>query len=149
MFDTVIFNDILKQQIDIQEVKNLGNLYATRIQYEELGATPDPTMRAKLLHTFEAVGTTRASVSTAILGIATLGEAVLGVGDIYTKIKNLLDTKKKKRSNHNDALIAEAAYYHGHILVTRDVNLREAIEKLAGKSVLLTDLLINQQHKGA
>jgi hypothetical protein len=65
--------------------------------------------------------------------VSRLDHAALGDGELYTKIKNDLDAaNKRKKSNSQDALIAETAIQNGYVLITADRDLKSAAEKYEG-----------------
>lgn len=139
MFDTNIFNRILDRQIDIASFNKECSYFATRIQYDEVCATPNPERRAMLIGLFKDVSTI--PTSSAVVGISRVGECKIPDDDLYQKLLAELDRLGYKQNNKQDGLIGDTVIKNGFTLVSEDCNLREAVKKFGGKVKLLDEFL--------
>ena len=107
MLDTNIFDRLAKGQLDIGDLPNDGEFYATSVQIQELNQADDVDLRAILNDKFSELGPTIDQIQTTLWGFSGWGQGGWSaVGEYFEKIKSLLDlANKKKRSNAADALI--------------------------------------------
>ena len=160
MFDTVVFNRILDGAIDISALRGKGQFYATHIQRDEIGKTPNLQRRQALVGVFNRVTERKAATESFVLDVSRLDEAKLS-GDnvvptesavwdvsvwdqakwgdengLYSSVKAELDALNKNKANNvQDALIAETAIKNRFVLVTDDSDLRTVSTKFGGKCV--------------
>lgn len=132
MFDTNAFSSLLSSEIDwttfFSKHKEDYEFFITSIQIEELAKIPDKDMEKRILHLLCLCSMNVKLVPTiAIVGHARLNMCVLANGDdMYSKLLNTT------HSNVCDAMIGDAAYREGCILVTDDTKF---IKKLEGNKV--------------
>jgi hypothetical protein len=129
MFDTNIFNHLLDGRISPETFPDV-EIYYTYEQYDELLKTSGIQRREELLSIFQHCDPLETTISTFVIGNARLGNTELGEGTLYEKILEKLDSKKKKKNNYIDALIAESSYLKGLTLVTCDGALLETCLEL-------------------
>jgi len=148
MFDTNIFNDIVKKSIDINTFQENITYYATNVQWSELNATTDIQLREKLKAMFSRLETFKLPTESFCFDRSQLDIDKLGDGVLYTKIKKFIDElnkkkAKKKEGNGNtpDALIAETSIQNNITLVTHDKELFKAITEFEGSAVNLYYIL--------
>lgn len=141
MFDTVIFNRIVDGFLDVSVLIGKVDVYVTHIQRDELNATSNAKRRELLQKTFHEVSAKTVPTESAIFGVSRFDEARFGAEDgLYLKIKVVLDAKKLKQNNIQDALIAETAIVNGFTLVTDDRHLAEIVQTHCGKAIGLVQL---------
>ncbi len=141
MFDTVIFNRIVDDCLDVGVLIGKVDVYVTHIQRDELNATSNAKRRELLQKTFHEVSAETVPTESAVYGASRYGEAKFGAKDgLYLKIKVALDAKKLKPNNIQDALIAETAIVNGFTLVTDDRHLAEIVQTHCGKAIGLAQL---------
>lgn len=135
MLDTNIFDRLAKGQLDMGDLPNDGEFYATSVQIQELNQTNDDDLRTILIDKFSELGPTLDQLQTTLWGFSGWGEGGWSaVGEYFEKIKSELDfANKKKRSNAADALIGETSLANNHILITTDKDLAIAVEGQGGK----------------
>ncbi|MDU0328952.1 type II toxin-antitoxin system VapC family toxin [Paenibacillus barengoltzii] len=121
MFDSNVF-DKLPEFID--RVKNSAGsqyeYYITSIQVEELCEIPDDKQNIRKTNILMLVELRAKLVPISVFilnGRTRLGYARLGNGEVYRKILN------DKKTNIDDAVIADTAVYEGCTLVTQDKDL--------------------------
>lgn len=136
MFDTNIFNRILDAQIDVK-LPESEKYFATHIQLDELNQTPDANIerRKQLLAVFRKVEPTNLLTESIMLDVSRLELAKLGDGQLANEIRASLESKKKRRSNNQDALIAETSIRNDLILVTDDKNLLKTVGEFGGAAI--------------
>ncbi len=140
MFDTNIFNQILDEKIDIKLFSGL-KCYVTHIQYDEILATNDSKRKTELDGIFLSITKLTIPTESTLLGISRLGQAKLSDGNLYTYFLNKLNSKKRAKSNNNDALIAETALMNNLVLVTNDEALFSTIIKSGGCACKLDEMI--------
>ncbi len=131
MFDTTVFNDIIRWKIDIDKFPKNFNYFVTHIQFDQLNRTPDPNLRKKLLHIFKCMESEEIPTESVVLDVSRLGKAKLGDG------KLLEELRKGNLKHTEDALIGETAIRNGLILVTDDKALRKKVNRLEGRVITL------------
>lgn len=142
MFDTNIFNAILDGGIDIHQLNPDNAYFVTHIQFDELQNTQNDERRNQLIQTFTYIAPTSTPTESFILDFSRLGEAKLGDSQIYTDIKNYLDSQNgSKENNVQDALIAETVILQNLTLVTNDRHLLSATIAFKGLAINLRDFL--------
>ena len=137
MLDTNIFDRLAKGQLDISNLPNDGEFYATSVQKKELDQTHDDSLRTILNNKFSELGPTLDQLQTTLWDFSGWGEGGWSaVGEHYEKIKSELDlANNKKRSNAADALIGETSLANNHTLITTDKDLAAAVEAHGGKVI--------------
>jgi len=137
MLDTNIFDRLAKGQLDISNLPNDGEFYATSVQKKELNQTHDDSLRTILNNKFSELGPTLDQLQTTLWDFSGWGEGGWSaVGEHYEKIKSELDlANNKKRSNAADALIGETSLANNHTLITTDKDLAAAVEAHGGKVI--------------
>ena len=128
MFDTVIFNRIVENDISVESLNEYVEVYATHVQQKEIN---DPSMKdkekqAKVNLIFDALVSEERRLSTE----STIFEYTpwnkgkwTDPNDNYRPMRDDLDEIEKKKNNFHDALIAESAKKNDFILVTKDAPL--------------------------
>lgn len=141
MFDTNIFNHLLDGRISPETFPDV-EIYYTNEQYDELLKTSCIQRREELLSIFQHCEPLETTISTFVIGNASLGNTELGKGTRYEKILEKLDSKKKKKNNYIDALIAKSSYLKGLTFVTGDSNLLSACKDLGIQAIILSAFLM-------
>jgi predicted nucleic acid-binding protein len=143
MFDTNIFNAILDGGIDIHQLNHDNAYFVTHIQFDELQNTRNDERRNQLIQIFTLIAPTSTPTETFILDVSRLGKAKLGDSQIYTDIKNYLDSRNNSKENNiQDALIAETAILQNLTLVTNDRHLLSTTIAFKGFAINLRDFLL-------
>lgn len=136
MFDTMIFNKILDNQIDINNFSNSNKYYITHIQLDEIKNTRNKKRRKDLLKVLFGIPSEPTPTESFVLGISRLGMAKLGNGGIYALLLNELEKNKPQdKNNKKDALIGETSINNSLILVTDEKALEETIRNCGGQSI--------------
>jgi len=139
LVDTNIFNWLVDRKIADTLLPNDGEFFVTHIQIDEINKTSNEERRARLFLTMASSLSGVIPTETTIIGRSRIGRSKLGSGKVYTSIKNKLDEiNGGKRSNINDALIAEASIVNSHTLLTADVDLASVTEEQGGVVQLFT-----------
>jgi len=166
MFDTTVFNDILKEGISLQPLIGRIEAYATHVQWDELNATRDPELRRSLTQVFTDVVEASVPSDSFVLGVSRLDEARLGgdrvvptssstwdaskwdqsgwgtEDDLYSTLKSELDNRNNSKPNNiQDALIAETSVKRKYVLVTDDKHLAIVTKKYGGECLSVGELL--------
>ncbi len=153
MFDTNVFNHILDGAADLKPYLGKAKFYATHLQLDEINETPDDERRAALLKVFEEITSSSIPTETFVLDTSRLNEAKLGGESFvptesavygtskygqakYSQSDNLYESitlkLKRKRSNTEDALIAETAIKNKYTFVTHDSDLFRVVTEFGG-----------------
>jgi predicted nucleic acid-binding protein len=143
MFDTNIFNSILDGKASLGTIKDGHTYFVTHIQRDELQATSGTERRKELLKTFEVINQMLIPTESAVWDVSRWGLAKWSEEDgMYEKILEQLEKEKPHdRGNIKDALVGETAIRNCITLVTNDKSLRDAVEKLGGVAICLSDFL--------
>jgi hypothetical protein len=136
VLDTTAFNRLIDGKFDLAVLPEDAEFIATHVQIDEINRTQNEDRRGRLFLYFAKSIQKIVPTDSFVLGISRLGEANLGDGRFYSAIKSALDEKNHRKPNNlKDALIAEVAVLHGHILVTSDRDLKQVVEDLGGQVV--------------
>lgn len=135
LLDTVIFNRLIDGKFIFTNQFDNASFFATTVQIRELRETPDIERRNLLISKFNETHPKVEPTLTGIWNYTGWGEGGWGESELYQKIKKGLDAKKKKRSNTQDALIAEVAITNGYTLVTTDKNLLEVYQQYSNNFI--------------
>jgi predicted nucleic acid-binding protein len=147
MFDTNIFDHIIKNEIDVSSLSNKIEVYATELQHRELKAAPDPFSRLVLFSNLtKTVPTESGVIGTSAIGTAKIAGNVVptesAVFDLsawgtakwgdenspsYQEILEKLNIVRKHKNNPKDALIAQTAIRNGYVLFTDDKPLYKVV----------------------
>ena len=120
MVDTNIINRILDHNLDLKRFKSSGKaFFVTHVQKDEIINTPDEIRRDELLSIFQEVAES-VPTESALWGMSNWGESKWAADDLVGKILKELNKKDKRKSNPQDALIADTAIKNNYILVTED-----------------------------
>jgi hypothetical protein len=143
MLDTTVFNHILRDDIDIEQLPSDKPLFATHVQLNEIQNTKDEIIRSQLLAVFTEVEANRVATSSAVWDVSEWGEAEWGTNDglFENLLQKLNSLNKNKKNNARDILIGETAIRHGMTLVTDDADLTTTINEFGGKVVALKEFL--------
>src|SRR3989344_7403081 len=92
IFDTVIFNRILDEGINLStiiEMKERGTheFYITHIQEDQLRNTPDEKRRKQLIQVFRNIPSTFLATESSVIGISRFGMAKLSDGKLYSELE--------------------------------------------------------------
>lgn len=142
MLDSNVFDDIVSGKLKFELIlkyqeKTDMNIYLTHIQNDEIQSCKDEEKRKKLTLFVLKVRPIIIPTETLVVGTSRLGEAKLGNGDVFTKIKG------ENIKHTGDALIGETAIKNNLILVTNDKILKSKVENEGGLS-LFVDNFINR-----
>ena len=148
MFDTVIFNRIVENDISVESLNEFVEIYATYVQYREINdeRMEDKEKQAKLNLTFDSLVSEDRYLSTE----STLWNYTpwnkgkwTDPNDDYRPIRDDLDNVNKKENNFKDALIAETAKKNGLVLVTEDIPLENTAPNHGVKCMSFDQLLLH------
>jgi predicted nucleic acid-binding protein len=139
LVDTNIINWLVDRNIDGTLLPSDGEFFVTHIQIDEINKTSDEERRARLFLTLASSLSGVIPTETTIIGRSRIGRSKLGNGEVYTSIKSKLDAiNGGRRSNINDALIAEVSIVNSHTLLTADIDLASVTEEQGGAVKLFT-----------
>ena len=148
MFDTVIFNRIVENDISVESLNEFVEVFATYVQRKEINdeRMKDKEKQAKLNQIFNSLVSKEHYLSTE----STLWDYTpwnkgqwTDPNDNYRPIRDDLDNAKKKENNFKDALIAETAKKNDLILVTEDIPLENAAPNHGVKCMSFDQLLLH------
>ncbi len=143
MVDTMIINRILDYDVDLQKFKKKDKrFFATHVQRDEIINTPNATRRNELLSIFQKI-VDSVPTESALWGRSNWGESKWAADDLVEKILKALNIKDRRRSNPQDALIADTAMKNKHILVTEDGPLYEVVKEIFNGSAQKLDDFLN------
>ena len=142
MVDTMIINRILDYDVDLQKFKKKDKrFFATHVQRDEIINTPNATRRDELLSIFEEI-VVSIPTESALWGRSNWDESKWAADDLVEKILKELNIKDRRRSNPQDALIADTAIKNNCILITDDGPLYDVvIEIFIGSAQKLDEFL--------
>ena len=133
VLDTNIINWLIDGKIDSASLPNDGAFVATHIQVDEINATSDEDRRARLFITLASSLSALLPTETVVAGISRADYCKSGDGIVFGSIKKTLDAiNGGRKSNVNDALIAEVSIVNSHTLLTADSDLAKATKKHGG-----------------
>jgi len=138
MFDSNVFDKLSEFIQVIKESENTKYEYfITNIQVEELAVIPDikKETRIRNILMLTDLRAKLVPVSVMVLGKARLGYTRLGMGEVYHTILN------EKKSNSNDAIIADTSVHEGCILITEDKDLYQRMKNNNYEVMHLQDFL--------
>jgi predicted nucleic acid-binding protein len=142
MLDTTVFNQLLRDQVDLGALAARGALVSTYVQHQELQATRDAAMRDRLLSVFRDVATSKIPTSSSVWDEALWDEAKWSPEDgLYEHLLVELNRLKPKPNNYRDALIAETAIRNALCLITDDWHLARVTRAFGGNALRLQDFL--------
>ena len=130
--DTNIINWLVDGTIELEALPDDGEIIATHIQVDELNNTPDRERRAQLFLKFAAVVDVVVPTESMVIGLSRIELSKVGEGGFYLSVKDMLDKKRKKPNNAQDALIAEVAIKYNYVLLTADSDLSEVARDHGG-----------------
>ena len=146
MLDTNVFNDIVKNNLSIDLLKN-HEVFGTHIQQDEIGRTKDEVLRLKLSSVFLTLIDTKIATSSQVWDVSRWDESSWSDGIKFNQIRQrLIELDKNKAINSKtpnqigDVLIAETAINNDLILVTNDANLTQLTREFGGTSVSTNNL---------
>ena len=148
MFDTVIFNRIVENDISVESLNEFVEVFATYVQRKEINdeGMKDKEKQAKLNQIFNSLVSEEHYLSTE----STLWDYTpwnkgkwTDPNDNYRPIRDDLDNVKKKENNFKDALIAETAKKNDLILVTEDSPLENTAPNHDVKCMSYDQLLLH------
>lgn len=126
--DTCIFNKLVKGDIQPVELPAGAEYIATHIQFDELNQDPDIAHKRQLLSLFKRMMPIVLPTESTAWEVSKWDAAKWNDGERRQEIKNALDAHQKKKSNMDDARIAELAIANGYCLLTSDFNLAKVAE---------------------
>lgn len=136
MFDTNVFNHILDGQIPLEHINSEWEPVITHIQQDEINATANDVRRAALNTKVADIVRRRVPTETMVWNVSRWGEANWpGRESRYGEILALLDSKRPRPNNIQDAIIADTCFYNDFLLVTNDSDLEECVKKLGGRVI--------------
>lgn len=126
LLDTNIFNWLIDGRIGKAQLPAGGKLFVTHLQIDEMNRTSDEDRRARLTLTLATTIDDVVPTESTIIGVSRLDYCKLGDGAICESVRTALDGRNgNRRSNVQDALIAEVAILTRHTLVTADGDLAD------------------------
>ena len=144
MFDTNAFNRLLESGTPVDALSGYVAAYATHVQQDELNNTKNDGRRTALAILFGDLSSEWViPTETTVLGVSRLGGSKLtSEENLYVLLKSDLDKRNgNKRSNVQDALIAETSIKYGLVLVTDDQDLTIVTSEHGGKCACFEQLL--------
>lgn len=128
--------------MDLKDFKKKDKkFFVTHVQRDEINKTPDATRRDELLSIFQEIADS-ISTTTAFWNISKWNESKWSNDDLAQKILEELNKKDQRKSNPEDALIADTEIKNNYILITEDGPLYEVvIEIFNGSAQNLDDFL--------
>ena len=143
MVDTMIINRILDHGLDLKYFKRPDKqIFTTHVQRDEIINTKNETRRNELLSVFQEIENPIPTES-ALWGRSNWGESKWAADDLVEKILNELNKKDKRKSNPQDALIADTAIKNNYILITEDGPLYEVVTEIFNGSAQKLDDFLN------
>ena len=130
VLDTNIFNWILDGRIGTGDLPSDGLFFATPLQSADISVTADDERRRLLLSKLEEIAPSVLHAESFMFGVEGAGfdQAKWSDGQTYPALMALLDARRLRPSNVQDALIAEVAFKNGMSLITADKILSEVAE---------------------
>lgn len=126
MFDTNVFSNLAKQRIDPARIPKEWLPVATYLQWQEIQATADPAVRAKIEAVFRDYLPEKVP-TIAVWDVTAWDESIWAEsGNVYQSVLDAMNAVRTHRNNPVDAVIAEACARGGLGLVTNDRNLAQA-----------------------
>ena len=143
MFDTNVFNHIVRDDVDVGSLPAKQRLFVTHVQHNELQATRNDAKREELLAVFASISAKKVPTETALWGESEWGGANFsdGSGPFSAMLDALNKRNGSKQNNHRDVLIGETALLNTHYLVTDDRDLAETVREFGGKTMTLQEFL--------
>jgi predicted nucleic acid-binding protein len=143
MFDTTVFNHLLRDRINGAGLSRTGRLCVTHVQLNELQATRDPSQRTQLLNVFTAVAAERVPTETAMWDVSEWEEAKWSSEDgLFNRmLESLNHLNSRRHNNGRDILIAETAIRNGFCLVTGDSHLAQVAKEFGAEVMHLNEFL--------
>jgi len=135
IFDTNVFNSILDEEFPVDSLSANMMLCVTRVQFDEIKNTKNQGRGAKLLAVFKEVPQAMTGTDTFLVNESWINQDNIGAATGFKSLLETLNSKKKKPNNFRDALIGETAINRGLVLVTDDVDFREALTQCGGSSI--------------
>lgn len=130
MVDTMIINRILDNGLDLKYFKSPDKqIFTTHIQRDEIINTKNKTRKNELLSIFQKVENPIPTES-ALWGRSNWDESKWAADDLVEKILKALNIKDRRRSNPQDALIADTAIKNNCILITDDGPLYDVVTEV-------------------
>jgi hypothetical protein len=131
----MIINRILDHNLDLQDFKRPDKyIFTTHVQRDEILNTPDATRCDELLSIFQELDNSIPTES-ALWGKSNWGESKWAKDNLVERILEELNKKDKRKSNPQDALIADTAIKNNCILVTEDGPLYDVVKEVFKGSV--------------
>ena len=126
MFDTNVFSNLAKHRIDRANIPPEWQPVATYLQWQEIQATKDPEIRARIESVFHEHHPEKVP-TIAVWDVTAFDESIWATpGNVYQSILDAMDAVRVHSNNRVDAVIAEACARGGLGLVTNDRNLLQA-----------------------
>lgn len=134
MLDTNVFNRVVEGEFAREDLPADAELFVTHQQVAELASTPDSHKEKRIQMMLALLVWRPVLVPTAMVwDAARWGHSAWSDGDDFTALRSALDALNKgKPNNVADCLIAEAAFAHGHTLVTTDGALAATLQAHGG-----------------
>lgn len=150
MFDTNIFDHVVKGEMDIEPLLAEITVHATHVQLDELNKTPDTYVapdgipyREKFLVLFQQVAQLQ-STESSVYDVSRFGMGKYGGSSRVQEIQQKLvqrNKDKKRLNNAKDALIADTSIANGYVLITNDGDLYDVVKEMRGNVMTLAQLL--------
>lgn len=142
LLDTTVFNRVFDGSLD-PACFGTAELYATRIQREQLQQTPDAYDRQALLNLFHLIEAIQLKPPTSLWGHGQWGDNWSPTDGLYEsilrKIRELTATRRGFSQTH-DAQLAETAIRQRLTFVTDDLALARAAHE-HGAEVIASDMI--------
>ncbi|MDM0024630.1 type II toxin-antitoxin system VapC family toxin [Variovorax saccharolyticus] len=139
MLDTNVFNRVVEGEFAREDLPPDAELFVTHQQVAELANTPDSHKEKRIQMMLALLAWRPILVPTAMVWDASRwGHSAWSDADDFAALRSALDGLNKcKPNNVADCLIAEAAFSHGHTLVTTDGDLAATLQAHGGLVVKL------------
>jgi predicted nucleic acid-binding protein len=134
ILDTNVFNHLVEGKINMEELPLEFPILITHLQRDEINNCPDPVKKSYLQSWLRVLPDMEVPTETMVWDVSQFDKAKWGDGEIYTKILDQLNARKKRKNNANinDALIGEVAIKNQFVLVTNDADLGDIVKSLGG-----------------
>jgi len=143
MLDTTVYNHMLNRKLRFSDLEE-AEYYCTQIQITELDNTQNIERKIQLLNVKNETKSEKIHLETFVIGISQFDCAKLGPGKEFTYILETMDEIKKGANNLKDSLIAETAFRNGMTLITGDMTLYKACNRLGIPVKTLDEIAIKK-----
>lgn len=138
IFDTNIFDKILDNQTNLDELPKNSKYFVTHIQKDEITKISKPEKQERknhLLEVFNLIEKEEVLTESFVWGASLWGKCKWGAGKIFDKLKMGND------KHIEDALIGETAIKNNLVLVTNDKDFLNKVVELGGQAISFEEFM--------